>query len=135
MAPPSTLEDTVVDAATTARTLAELDTELRVLRDLEEVARAVRYSGEDTKWSRLRELLLDDALIRDQQGNLRKLIIFTEHRDTLAYLVEQITTLLGSDEAVVAIHGGCAPRGAPRRPGPVHAGRRSRRPGRDRRGR
>ena len=36
----------------------------------------------------------------------QKLIIFTEHRDTLNYLTERITTLLGRNEAVVTIHGG-----------------------------
>jgi hypothetical protein len=37
---------------------------------------------------------------------LPKLVIFTEHRDTLNYLVNQITTLIGRPEAVVTIHGG-----------------------------
>src|SRR5690606_25831751 len=36
----------------------------------------------------------------------QKLVIFTEHRDTLNYLQQRITTLLGKPEAVVAIHGG-----------------------------
>jgi hypothetical protein len=45
-------------------------------------------------------------LTRDSAGNLRKIIVFTEHRDTLDYLVDQIRTLLGRDDAVVAIHGG-----------------------------
>ena len=36
----------------------------------------------------------------------RKLVIFTEHRDTLNYLAQRIATLLGGEEAVVAIHGG-----------------------------
>src|SRR6185369_12139938 len=35
-----------------------------------------------------------------------KLVIFTEHRDTLNYLQDRITGLLGSNETVVAIHGG-----------------------------
>jgi hypothetical protein len=35
-----------------------------------------------------------------------KLIIFTEHRDTLRYLTGKIRSLLGSEEAVVTIHGG-----------------------------
>jgi Helicase conserved C-terminal domain len=35
----------------------------------------------------------------------QKLVIFTEHRDTLNYLHRRITTLLGRDEAVVLIHG------------------------------
>ena len=36
----------------------------------------------------------------------QKLVIFTEHRDTLNYLESRITTLLGRTEAVVMIHGG-----------------------------
>ena len=32
-------------------------------------------------------------------------MIFTEHRDTLRYLQERITTLLGSQTSVVVIHG------------------------------
>ena len=35
----------------------------------------------------------------------QKLVIFTEHRDTLRYLHGRITTLLGSEESVVLIHG------------------------------
>jgi hypothetical protein len=42
----------------------------------------------------------------DAHGHRRKLIIFTEHRDTLNYLAERIRTLLGIPEAVVTIHGG-----------------------------
>jgi hypothetical protein len=36
----------------------------------------------------------------------QKLVIFTEHRDTLNYLEQRITTLLGRKESVVIIHGG-----------------------------
>ena len=36
----------------------------------------------------------------------QKLVLFTEHRDTLNYLESRITTLLGRKEAVVTIHGG-----------------------------
>jgi len=42
----------------------------------------------------------------DAGGARRKLVIFTEHRDTLNYLTERIRTLLGRPEAVVTIHGG-----------------------------
>jgi superfamily II DNA/RNA helicase len=44
----------------------------------------------------------------DAQGHRRKLVIFTEHRDTLNYLQERIKSLLGKREAVVIIHGGLA---------------------------
>jgi superfamily II DNA/RNA helicase len=36
----------------------------------------------------------------------QKLVIFTEHRDTLSYLEHRITMLLGRQDAVVTIHGG-----------------------------
>ena len=36
----------------------------------------------------------------------QKLVLFTEHRDTLNYLEQRITTLLGRKQAVVCIHGG-----------------------------
>jgi superfamily II DNA or RNA helicase len=100
------LEDGIVDAATAAQTLAELDKEIGILADLVEVARRVRHAGTDKKWTELSELLQSNALIRDTDGGPRKLIVFTEHRDTLDYLVDRIRTLLGRDEAVVAIHGG-----------------------------
>ncbi len=100
------LEEDIVDAATAARTVAELDIEISMLKDLEELARQVRFSGQDRKWNELRTLLIDDDLIHDGSGNLRKIIIFTEHRDTLTYLTTQIRQLLGRPEAVVEIHGG-----------------------------
>ena len=44
--------------------------------------------------------------MKDTSGSRRKLVVFTEHRDTLDYLVERIGTFLGRPEASVAIHGG-----------------------------
>ncbi|MEQ4303327.1 helicase-related protein [Plantactinospora sp. B6F1] len=100
-----TFEGDVVDAASAARTIAELDQEIAALEELAALACRVRNSGDDRKWGELRELLLDPAAMRDASGRLRKLIIFTEHRDTLGYLVERIGGLIGPD-AVLAIHGG-----------------------------
>jgi superfamily II DNA or RNA helicase len=100
------LESEVADAATAAQTAVELDHEIGLLAGLEELARRVRHSGTDRKWTELRELLATDALIRDQTGNLRKIIIFTEHRDTLDYLAEKIRGHLGQPEAVATVHGG-----------------------------
>jgi superfamily II DNA or RNA helicase len=99
-------EEDVVDAATAARTGAELDAEIAVLAQLETVARRVHASGQDRKWIQLRDLLLDSESMRNAAGQRRKLIIFSEHRDTLNYLVSKIRTLLGSHDAVVEIHGG-----------------------------
>ena len=44
--------------------------------------------------------------MRDADGRQRKLIIFTEHRDTLNYLTVKIRGLTGNAESVVVIHGG-----------------------------
>ncbi len=99
------VEDEVVVNASTARTIAELQTELLSLGRLTELARRVRDSGEDCKWNQL-AALFDGTALRRPEGGHRKLIVFSEHRDTLTYLVERISTLLGSPAAVVAIHGG-----------------------------
>ncbi|MFJ8695875.1 helicase-related protein [Streptomyces roseolilacinus] len=105
------LEEEVLDAATAARTAAELDAELAALTRLEQIAEQVRTSGEDRKWQELRSLVLkarEDGLAGSNQAP-HKIIVFTEHRDTLNYLTGRITTLLGGDEdAVVTIHGGTA---------------------------
>ncbi|GAA1865848.1 helicase-related protein [Myceligenerans crystallogenes] len=102
------LEDEVLDAATAARTVAELRAEIAVLDDLVVLAQRVRLSGTDRKWTELRSILIDQGVAADAQGMPRKLIVFTEHKDTLGYLVDQIGTLLGDPGAVVSIHGGLA---------------------------
>lgn len=99
-------EDSIVDAATAAATIAELDAEITELNDLAAVARKVRDRGEDKKWSELSHILRDNVIARDASGKPRKLIVFTEHRDTLEYLAWRIKELIGKPEAVVSIHGG-----------------------------
>jgi superfamily II DNA or RNA helicase len=118
-------EEKILDQATTARTLAELQAEIETLKRLEALAADVRRSGEDRKWKELAGLLAeiftpaalagraaepragyDDGMARPQASPRQKLVIFTEHRDTLNYLQRKIATLLGSQEAVVVIHGG-----------------------------
>ena len=99
------LEEEVVDAATASRTADELRAEIGVLDDLVARAKQVRYADADRKWIELRNLLDSDAML-DPQGGRRKIIIFTEHRDTLTYLVSKIRMLLGRDEMVERIHGG-----------------------------
>ncbi len=121
-------EEQILDQATAARTIAELKAEIDTLRQLEAMALAVRRSsGEsDTKWRELAQLLSEiftPEAIANQIAERRapygsgpippptpsprqKLIIFTEHRDTLNYLMQRISTLLGRREAIVWIHGG-----------------------------
>ncbi|GHJ30003.1 RNA helicase [Streptomyces hygroscopicus subsp. sporocinereus] len=100
------LEEQVVDAATAARTLKELELEIAALSELERLAGRALASGDDRKWRELSGLLQDDPLLRDENGLPRKLIVFTEHRDTLDYLSRRISNLIGRPEAVVTIHGG-----------------------------
>jgi len=99
-------EEAVVDQATAAQTIQELEGEIIILEGLEEQARQVVHSGQDRKWDELSRLLQDTPEMHDAEGRQRKLIIFTEHRDTLNYLATKIRGLVGSEEAVVMIHGG-----------------------------
>lgn len=99
------IEEEFVDKATASRTIAELELEIQTLKQLEIQAKAVRASGVDTKWVELSSIL-DDPLVKDANGNRRKLVIFTEFRDTLTYLAQRIRNLLGKPEAVVVVHGG-----------------------------
>ena len=100
------IENTFIDRATAARTIQELEAEISTLDGLEVLALKVKKSGTDKKWEELSTLLTDNQWMFDEQGNRRKLIIFTEYRDTLNYLSSRIRTLLGKQEAVVTIQGG-----------------------------
>jgi SNF2 family DNA or RNA helicase len=121
-------EEEILDQATAARTIAELRTEIETLRRLETLAHSIRRSGEDKKWRELSDLLSEifmPAAITNQSTTeathsdkgtqtaptltpspTQKLVLFTEHRDTLNYLEGRITTLLGRKQSVVLIHGG-----------------------------
>jgi len=125
-------EEEILDQATAARSIAELKAEIETLKGLEGLALGVRRSGTDTKWRELASLLgeiFTPAVIANRLAEQRagytvegdfqkssvpapvpsprqKIVIFTEHRDTLNYLEQRISTLLGRQEAVVVIHGG-----------------------------
>lgn len=101
-------ENEFVDQATASRTVSELQIEIDMLKELEALAQQVIRSGTDRKWDEVSKILSESQLVRDTSGNWRKLIIFTEHRDTLNYLQTRIATLLGRPESVVVIHGGSA---------------------------
>ena len=98
--------DQVVDQATAAETIPELEAEILILKDLEHQALRVVQSGSDKKWEELSHLLQDRPEMYTAGGSRRKLIIFTEHKDTLNYLVGRIGGMLGRPEAVITIHGG-----------------------------
>jgi superfamily II DNA or RNA helicase len=100
------LADQVVDQATAAETIPELEAEIIILRDLEDQAAKVVQWRSDRKWEEFSRLLQDDPEMLTAEGRRRKIIVFTEHRDTLSYLLLRIRDTLGSDQAVVTIHGG-----------------------------
>ena len=121
-------EEEILDQATAARSIAELRIEIETLKRLEALALTIRRSGEDKKWRELANLLSEifaPAVIANRLAEeaaphaagvpsipkptpspSQKLVLFTEHRDTLNYLESRITTLLGRKQAVVMIHGG-----------------------------
>jgi len=119
-------EEEILDQATAAATLAELKIEIATLGRLEALAAQVRRSGQDTKWRELSHLLgeiFTPAGLGDRVAEptvpygagpipkpipspRQKLVLFTEHRDTLAYLERQIGSLLGRPQSIVLIHGG-----------------------------
>ena len=106
-------EEEIVDRATAAQTIQELEAEIAELALLEEQALHLRNSNQDRKWDELSTLLQETPVMRDAEGNQRKLIIFTEHRDTLHYLERKIRNLLGSEESVVLDSWWCSPRRTP----------------------
>jgi hypothetical protein len=99
------IEDLISTGATTAENVEQLEIEVQTLKGLEIMALDVLRSGKDTKWTQL-DRILDDELMIDSDGNRRKLIIFTEPKDTLHYLLEKIRARLGKPDAVEVIHGG-----------------------------
>ena len=99
-------EEELVDQATAARTIAELKVEIDLLQKLEKIALQVKLSGTDRKWEELSRILQNEAELFDVRGHRRKLVIFTEHKDTLNYLADRIRNLIGKQETVVTISGG-----------------------------
>ncbi len=58
------IEEQIADQATAAATLAELEAEIVILKDLEAQALRLKLSGQDAKWREL-EAILDDPIMLD----------------------------------------------------------------------
>jgi Protein NO VEIN, C-terminal/Helicase conserved C-terminal domain len=101
-------EEQILDSATAAQTLAELEAEIAILKDLEERALRLKLSGRDAKWRELESILDEPIMLDPTTGLRRKIIIFTEPRDTLDYLAQKIAARIGEPAAVVVVHGGIA---------------------------
>ena len=84
---------------TTAKSLSEIQTEAEQVKDLFLKADALyKSSQEEQKFIKLRELLTSEKVIDGE-----KLVLFTEHKDTLIYLEER---LKNNGYTVTTIHGG-----------------------------
>jgi len=89
------------DAVSTliAGKLADLELERDQLRRLVAMAQSVVTAGPGSKFQRLRDFLKEDG------GEVEKLLIFTEHRDTLDFLYTELEQI-GFADRVAHIHGG-----------------------------
>ncbi len=82
-----------------AVSLTELQTEREQVRGLLELANSVYSQGEDAKFDQLLQI------VRDPRFRGEKLLVFTEHKDTLDFLVRRLEGL-GFTGQIAQIHGG-----------------------------
>ena len=97
--------DDLVDGATAAVELDQLRAEIAALGDVAARVGRVRDSGRDSKLVALRECLTR-AEFNELQDGRGKLLIFTEHRDTLNHLREHLASW---GYSTCEIHGGMNP--------------------------
>ncbi len=82
-----------------ATSLAQLEVERSTVRDLLNMARSVHDRGEESKLEKLAEV------IRHPDYAGQKIIVFTEYRDTLEFIVRRLEGM-GFAGRVASIHGG-----------------------------
>jgi superfamily II DNA or RNA helicase len=92
-------EERTLRVGVVASSLAELEAERVQVQALLELAQRVYDLGEESKFEKLREIL-QDPRYKDE-----KIIIFTEHRDTLAFLARRLEGL-GFTGKIAQLHGG-----------------------------
>lgn len=97
--------DQLVDQFTASVGLEQLQAEVAALQELMAQARRVRDHGSDSKLAAL-QACLERAEFKELSGGRGKLLIFTEHRDTLNYLCE---CLARWGYTTCQIHGGMNP--------------------------
>ncbi|MDD4270964.1 MAG: helicase-related protein [Thermoguttaceae bacterium] len=86
-------------AGVIAASLTDLVVEREQVLGLRDLARKVYEKGEESKFDRLREVLTDPTFSGE------KFIVFTEHRDTLEYLIQRLGGM-GYTGQIAQIHGG-----------------------------
>ena len=92
-------EDELLEKLTSAETLEELRGEIEKLEELIKLAREAEKKEVETKLVQLKKVMDEEKLGK----NGEKLLIFTESKDTLEYLVEKIRSW---GYSVTFIHGG-----------------------------
>ena len=97
--------DALIDEATAAVELDHLRTEIAALRELSTHVSRVRENGRDSKLIALHECL-ERAEFDDLKDGRGKLLIFTEHRDTLSHLRQHLESW---GYSTCEIHGGMNP--------------------------
>lgn len=97
--------DRLVDETTAAVELDQLRTEIAALRDLHSQAKRVRDHARDSKLESLKQCLAQ-AEFNELTDGRGKLLVFTEHRDTLTYLCEHLAKW---GYSTCTIHGGMNP--------------------------
>ena len=93
-------EDAIL-GATVAVTAEELKKEIETLEELSERARRLLDEGRESKFEKLREVL------QEPRHDGEKWLVFSEHSDTVDYLVRRLEGL-GFSGQVAQIHGGMA---------------------------
>ena len=89
--------DEDLERATASRSIAELETEIAHVQNLVELARKVYNLKAESKFEKLWEALTEYPDT--------KVLIFTEHRDTMTFIIERLEAL-GFTDKVAQIHGG-----------------------------
>jgi superfamily II DNA or RNA helicase len=97
--------DQLLDETTATLELDQLRGDVAALRDLVARAARVREHAADSKLSALRDCL-DRAEFRELKDGRGKLLVFTEHRDTLAHVREHLEAW---GYSTCEIHGGMNP--------------------------
>ncbi len=92
-------EEEALSAASNARTPDELKAEIDLLNHLVEQARDAREHGPEKKLREFLGVVENETVSRQHE----KILVFTEHRDTLTYITEQ---LRARGCSVTNIHGG-----------------------------
>ena len=81
-------EDEMVERLTMAENVFELETEIQELERLVQLAKHTEKNAKETKFEELREVIS-----RHVSGKDERLLIFTEHKDTLDFLVRKLSNL------------------------------------------